>query len=102
MLGRDGTLINIIDTPAPNIYLFSNRVLEKIFTIEEIINGSVEPKGRGGFAALEKSKIDKLKEAIQSRFNIATADFIAVWRDVKERLNNKCKDTRRKHAKIVK
>jgi len=50
----------------------------------------------------EKSKIDKLKEAIQSRFNIATVDFIAVWRDVKERLNNKCKDTRRKHAKIVK
>jgi hypothetical protein len=102
VLGRDGTLINIIDTPAPNIYLFSNRVLEKIFTIEEIINGSVKPTGRGGCAALKKSKIDKLKGAIQSRFNIATADFIAVWRDVKERLNNKCKDTRRKHAKIVK
>jgi hypothetical protein len=47
VLGRDGTLINIIDTPAPNIYLFSNRVLEKLLTIEEIINGSVEPTGRG-------------------------------------------------------
>ena len=63
MTGRDGTLINIIDKPVPNIYLFYNIVLKIIFTIEEIINGSVEPTGRGGFVALEKSKIDKLKRS---------------------------------------
>ena len=60
-MGKEGNQINIIDTAAPNIYLFSNRVLERMFTIEEIANGSVEPTGRGAFEALDNVKIDKLK-----------------------------------------
>jgi len=61
VLGSEGNQINIIDTSAPNIYLFANRVLERIFSNQEIILGSVEPTGRGSFEALDNIKIDKLK-----------------------------------------
>ena len=52
--GGDGIEFNICDTIAPNIYFFANRSLDKLFKASDILAGSIEPTGAGGFPALEQ------------------------------------------------
>jgi hypothetical protein len=95
--GGDGIEFNICDTIAPNIYFFANRSLDKLFKASDILAGSIEPTGAGGFPALEQEKINLLKRALQIRFSIKDADFLKIWVDIKSRLNCKCHDARKKN-----
>jgi hypothetical protein len=51
----------LVEIKAPNIHHFANRVLDRIFSKESILNGAIEPTGRGGYQALDQIKIDRLK-----------------------------------------
>ena len=86
--GGDGIEFNICDTIAPNIYFFANQSLDKLFKASaDILAGSIEPTGAGGFPALEQEKINLLKRVLQIRFSIKDADFLKIWLDIKTRLN---------------
>ena len=107
---------NLLKVNATDKYRYCLKLLDVLFTKDEIKVGSVEPTGAGSFPALNNEKILILKskilfknsailslhlilDAFQKKYKIKNNLLSDHWVIAKRHLDDKCKDTRRYLAK---
>jgi hypothetical protein len=92
--------VDLMDVAAIDIYKYGLKCLSILFTDSELKKGAVEPTAANKYKPLDQAKINLLKSAIRRKYDIKMAsDFDRVWRELKRRLNDKCRDKRNKPRK---